>query len=156
MLSLKFPRTVKSWLPVLFWMSVIYWMSTDAFSADNTSRIIEPLLYFLFPGISRDAVVLVHGFIRKMSHVSEYFVLGLLLFRAFSEGSSSKEWSLRWAVWAVAAASFYALTDEFHQSFVSTRTASFSDVGIDVMGSLMAQLVNILMYSRRAGKKTVV
>ncbi len=150
----KYPQSVKYWLPVILWMLIIYFMSTGLFSADNTSHIFEPLLYYLFPGISRNSVTLLHELIRKAAHVTEYFVLGLLLFRAF-RSSSLQGWSLRWAVWSVAAVAFYALTDEFHQSFVSTRTASLFDVGIDVGGGLMAQLANLLM-SRRPGKKTMV
>ncbi len=136
-------------------MLVIYLMSTGLFSAEKTSRIVEPILYLVFPGISQDSVTLVHGLIRKMAHITEYFILGLLLFKAF-RGTSQQEWRLKWAVWAVAVAAFYALTDEFHQSFVATRTASVTDVSIDAVGAAMAQLVNIFTYRRRDEKKTVV
>jgi len=147
-------RLIKYWLPVCLWMLVIYWMSTGAFSSDNTSRIIEPLLYFLFPDISKESVSAAHVFIRKMGHVTEYFVLGLLLFRAF-RGTSQHQWNIRWAILAASAAAFYALTDEYHQSFVSTRTASLSDVGIDSAGAVLSQLIVALYCRWRTGRKSV-
>ncbi|MGD0662387.1 MAG: VanZ family protein [Syntrophorhabdales bacterium] len=38
--------------------------------------------------------------------------------------------------------------DEFHQSFVATRTASITDVGIDTAGGVFAQVVGVLRYRR--------
>jgi len=35
----------------------------------------------------------------------------------------------------------WAATDEFHQSLVPTRTASFMDVGIDTAGGILALFV---------------
>jgi VanZ family protein len=133
-------KHIKYWLPVIAWMGIIFYMSTDLFSSDNTSRIIEPILYFLFSGISPDDVVLLHWLIRKAGHVIEYFILGLLLFWAF-RGASLRVWQLSWTITAVVVVVFYALSDEFHQSFVGTRTASLFDAFIDSMGGILAQLV---------------
>jgi hypothetical protein len=66
-------------------------------------------------------------------HVAEYFILGLLFFRAF-RGNDPQGWRLRWAVCAVIGVVFYALGDEFHQSWIASRTSSLVDVGIDSMG----------------------
>ena len=35
---------------------------------------------------------------------------------------------------------FYALLDEYHQTFVFSRTASLVDVGIDSLGALTTQV----------------
>ncbi len=133
-------RAVKYWLPVVLSMGFIFWMSSGTFSYDNTSRFIEPIIHFLFPGMQQTDVELLHGSIRKAGHVTEYFILGFFLFRAF-RGPSSKRWSFRWAISAAVLSAVYAFTDEFHQSFVPTRTASFLDVGIDTAGGIMAQIV---------------
>ncbi len=151
MLNLNY---IKYWLPVIFWMGIIFCMSTDAFSSDNTSRIIGPMLYLLFPGMSPDDVALLHGLIRKAGHVGEYFVLGILLFRAF-RGASLQLWQLRWTIAALIIVVFYALSDEFHQSFVATRTASFFDAGIDSIGGILAQLVIVLWYHRCGNRRAV-
>ena len=130
-------------------MSVIFWMSTGMFSSENTSHIILPLIDYLFPSISPQTEELIHGLIRKTGHVAEYFILGLFLFRAF-RGESLQSWRLRWSIYAIIGVALYALSDEFHQSFVATRTASIVDVGIDSAGGALSQIVILLQGHRRA------
>jgi VanZ family protein len=122
-------------------MGFIFWMSTGTFSAENTSSIIEPILRFLVPAISQQSLDMIHGLIRKCGHFTEYFILGLLLFRAFRSGSVETK-TLRWAFFSIIIVIIYASSDEFHQSFVSTRTASVVDVGIDIAGGVIAQIIS--------------
>ncbi|MDD5542381.1 MAG: VanZ family protein [Acidobacteriia bacterium] len=144
---MSFKRQLIFWGPVLLWMAFIFWMSTGEFTTENTSRFIEPFLRFLLPGAAPHTIVVIHGFIRKCGHVTEYFVLGLLLFRAF-RGDSKDQTDWRWAAWAVVVLILYASSDEFHQSFVPGRTASPIDVGIDTVGGVIAQGVSMLMNRR--------
>ncbi len=123
-------------------------MSTESFSSENTSRIIEPILRFLMPSLLPEKAALVHGVIRKLGHVTEYFILGILLFRAFRSGSMELP-GLRWAFYSVLVVMLYAASDEFHQSFVSARTASLFDVGIDIGGGVLAQGVSVLRLGHR-------
>jgi VanZ family protein len=60
--------------------------------------------------------------LRKCAHVTEYAVLAFLLRRALS------------TPWAFAAAVGYAVTDEFHQTFVRGRHGAPRDVLIDSIG----------------------
>lgn len=129
-------------------MSFIFWMSTGTFSAQNTSLIIEPILHFLMPSISPENVAMIQGVIRKLGHVTEYFILGILLFRAFRGGSNELR-SMRWAFSSLLVVVLYAASDEFHQSFVPARTASLFDVGIDTLGGILAQGVNVLWHLSR-------
>jgi VanZ family protein len=75
---------------------------------------------------------------RKLAHVTEYAILSYFWFRAFNQGG--RTWSPRSAVWALAFSITYALLDEYHQTFVPSRTASLVDVGIDSLGALTAQV----------------
>jgi len=127
------------WLPVIIWMGVIFGMSTGMFSSDHTSRFIVPLLNFLFPQLSPHDVDLIHGLIRRAGHVTEYFILGVLLFRAF-RSDSPYPWRPRWTLYAIIAVVAYAMSDEFHQSFVGTRTASLIDISIDSAGGVLSQV----------------
>jgi VanZ family protein len=136
------------WLPVILWMSVTFLMSTGLFSSEHTSLIIGPLIHFLFPSATPHQFILIHGIVRKLAHVTEYFVLGLLLFRAFRSGSTRPD-TWRWAVSSLVVIAFYAATDEFHQTFVATRTPSIVDVGIDIIGGFLAQCVSLIWYRRR-------
>ena len=128
-------------------MGFIFWMSTGTFSADNTSLIVEPLLHLLMPSITPEQIQLVHGIIRKAGHVTEYFILGALLFRAF-RGDSKKMHGLRWSLASLLVVLLYAMSDEFHQSFVSTRTASIFDVGFDVLGGVLSQAAGFFWVFR--------
>ena len=67
--------------------------------------------------------------LRKLAHMVEYGVLALLWWRALRTRSPAPA-----AVVAVA----YAITDEFHQSFVAGRHGSPVDVLIDSAGVALA------------------
>jgi VanZ family protein len=138
-------RNLGFWVPVLLWMSVIFWMSTTAFSSQNTSLIIEPVLRFLDPSLSQHQVDLIHDVIRKAGHVTEYFVFGILLFRAF-RGSWTEKKMWQWALLSVAVIALYAASDELHQSFVATRTPSLLDVCIDTSAGILAQAAGMLWH----------
>ena len=131
-------RFLKYWLPVLAWMSLTFLLSTDVGSAANTSRFIEPFLRWLIPNISPEAVAKAHFFIRKAAHLAEYGVLGLMLWRALRQTRLGGKAPWKTAVAALVLSVAYAATDEFHQSFVPTRTASVRDVMIDTSGSLLS------------------
>jgi VanZ family protein len=138
----------KYWLPVMLWMCFIFWMSTETFSSQNTFSWIEMLVRIWVPKISSQEMGFIHALIRKAGHVIEYFVLGLLLFRTFRGGSVST-WNWRWSFFAVIVVALWAASDEFHQSFVPTRTASAVDVGIDIAGGILAQFVAALWHRCR-------
>jgi VanZ family protein len=136
---------VKRWLPVMLWLSFVFFMSTGTFSAENTFSVVRAVLDFLFPRLGPDQVAAIHGIIRKAAHVFEYFILGLLLLRAFRAGPRAG-WKWRWSLFAIVGVILWALGDEFHQSFVSTRTASMTDVAIDTVGGALAQFVGAFWH----------
>ena len=130
------------WIPPLVWMGLIFLGSTDLLAASHTSRFIEPLLRWLSWGWLRPTeIVQIHFFIRKTGHVCEYAILAALTWYAV-RGSSrpiTPDLPARserfFFCWALVVASLYAAGDEFHQSFVPTRTASVHDVMIDTAGA---------------------
>jgi VanZ family protein len=139
---------VEYWLPVVFWMAFIFWMSTETFSSENTFSWLEMVFGFLTQEISPQQLSLIHAVIRKAGHVTEYFVLGLLLFRSFC-GESTSSWNWRWSFFAVMVVVVWAASDEFHQSFLLTRTASAVDVAIDTAAGILAQFAGALWYRLR-------
>jgi VanZ family protein len=144
---MKFNQYLRFWVPVIVVMAFIFLMSTGTFSSENTTLVFGPLLQFLMPNISSQMVDLIHDVIRKCAHVGEYFILGAVLFRAFRGGSQdTRVW--HWVSYSVLLAVLYAASDELHQSFVATRTASSTDVAIDSAGAVLAQIVCVLAYFR--------
>jgi len=114
--------------------------STSEFSGENTSRIIGPLVLWLFPGTSDETLQIVHFIVRKLAHLTEYAIMGFLAARAFSTsfyGPLRRHWFLVALLLIV----IYSLLDEYHQSFVPSRTASIYDSMIDSVGGLAALVV---------------
>jgi VanZ family protein len=105
-------RLLWFWLPVFLWMAAIFYASS------LEGKDIPPIA----PGID------------KLFHFVEYFILGFLLFRAFSRSSDSPNLK-NILIASIFIASFYGATDEFHQRFVSGRTCDFFDFLIDMTGS---------------------
>jgi VanZ family protein len=96
LLKMNFMQKFKYWIPVIMTMVCINWMSTDTLSSRSTMHIIEPILRFFAPSLSRKEILVIHGMIRKAAHVIVYLILGILLFRAFRAGSHEQRlW--RWA-----------------------------------------------------------
>jgi VanZ family protein len=138
---------VKYWVPAIVWACVISTLSTDAFSSEHTSAFILPALRWLFPHSTPETIELMHGVIRKMAHLTEYFILGIFLMHGLR--GQDRGWKLRWAVWAIIIAAGYASFDEFHQSFVPSRTASTWDALLDTTGASVAQAVLWFLHLRK-------
>lgn len=134
--------------PVIGWMAVIFYASTGAFAAANTSRIIEPVLRFVYPAISREGLDFSHFLVRKAAHLTEYAILALLTARAFL-GSPGAILRRYWFPIALGVVAIYALSDEYHQSFEPTRTASIYDSMLDTTGGLIALIALGLVNSVR-------
>jgi VanZ family protein len=132
----KLPAFFKYWLPVLIWMAVIFTASSDTHSYEHSSRIVEPLLRWLFPHMPEPQIHTIHGVLRKCAHFAEYIVFAPLLWRAFRQPEKNHPcpWSWREARLTLLVVALYAASDEFHQSFVPTRTPRVHDVMIDTLG----------------------
>ena len=127
--------TFEYWTPIVIWLLCTYLFSTDMMSSNETSRFIEPILRFLLPGVSPSGIGFWHAVIRKLAHVTEYFILATFVYRALRfDGCGLMDAKLRTIVFVALA----ALLDEFHQSFVPSRTATIVDVGYDCLGGIWA------------------
>src|SRR5438128_11669667 len=124
---------IRNWLPIALWAALIFYFSTDQFSSSHTSQLLEPLLNWLFPGISPDRIASIHFAPRKLGHLSEYMVFAILLLRALPQ-DRGRRFNARHAAWTVEFVFVYTVRDELHQCIVACRTASFGDNLIVVFG----------------------
>ena len=139
-------RWLKNWWPALIWAVAISGFSTGAFTSEHTSLVIIPVLRWLLPHASPQTLEYIHHIIRKCAHLTEYFILSLLILRGIRAGRPGTRWA--WALATVAIVAGYASLDELHQSFVPGRTAAVTDVLIDTSGGIAGQLAAALMMRR--------
>lgn len=125
------------------WLIVIAIESTTWLSSEHTSRILYPLLHRLF-NLDFSQFEEVHFYIRKSGHVFGYGLLSLLLFRAWKQtlpAIDASKWKVRWAGIAVLGTALVASLDEWHQSFLPSRTGTVRDVILDTSAGIAAQLL---------------
>ena len=119
------------WVPPLAWMGLIFALSA------------QPDLHHA-PGPWLDTLL------KKAGHAAVYGVLAWLYQRAlrqrFGEGHTSA--TLRIA--SISLAMVYALSDEYHQTFVPGRNGRLFDVAVDVVGACAAMLLDWWLERRRA------
>ena len=114
------------WLPAIIWMAVIFYFSS-------------------LPNLQSGLPTAWDMILRKAAHIFEYLVLTLLIWlglrptKLFRFNKLQIVFILAW---------LYALSDEWHQSFVPTRDGNLFDVGIDSIGIV----IGIIILMRLAKK----
>jgi VanZ family protein len=139
-------HVLKAWIAAILWLIVIAIESTSYLSAHTTSRILYPVLHFLF-GLSHARFEHWHFYIRKGGHVFGYGLLSFLLFRAWREtlpAINNAKWTMRWATIAVIGTAVVASLDEWHQSYIPSRTGTPWDVLLDTSAGIVAQVLVLL------------
>jgi len=133
-------------IAALVWAALIFYLSTATFGEGASQSLLTRAVAFLHLTLSPAAFDIVHEVSRKLAHLAEYGIFGLLLYQSLpaSGGLSGKR---QRALWSVLAAAAYSLTDEFHQLFVPGRHASIVDCAIDSTGAAVAMLL-VLGYRR--------
>jgi len=150
----KSRRLIIDWVLLLAWMCLIFMGSTDLMSSEHTSRFLVPFLLWLRPNISMQTVMFIQLLVRKAGHVTEYAILAALLWRVLRHYFLLTRMSFwRPATAALVAAMIFATTDEFHQSFFPSRTATAHDVMIDIMGAIVGLLICWIFVRNRPAPK---
>jgi VanZ family protein len=137
--------------PLIIWAALIFIGSSNLLAASNTSMFLVRPLHWLLPQASDATLRVLHFIARKAGHFIEYAILALLAARAFR--TSARELLRSGWFWAsLFLVIGYSLTDEFHQSFVPSRTASIYDSMIDTLGGLTALALLSLRTRRKHGQ----
>jgi len=142
-------------MPAILWMTIIFLGSTDMLSAEHTSRFLVPFLRWIDPQISLAALNAIQVGVRKVGHLTEYAILAMLLWRALRSGT---RWQMKMSILFLVAAlacAIFAASDEFHQSFVPSRTSSPVDVMIDICGAFLGLTICLMFATRRRQNVTV-
>jgi VanZ family protein len=116
--------------------------STDSFSAEHTGSILWRIVHAVYGGISERHFDVLHFFVRKAAHFTFYGMLSVFAYYSWKATLPARRiWTFRWAGLAIATTFIAGSLDEFHQSFVPSRTASYHDVLLDVTGALFFQIL---------------
>ena len=131
---------MKRWIyrhgPMIVLMTAIFIVSSDLGSADHTrpvlASIVKRFLPWLAQRMSPQMIDITDFVIRKIAHVTEYAVLSLLVSRSLGIDVCSH---IKPRILVIVITALYALSDEFHQSFVPSRGATYIDVMWDTLGA---------------------
>jgi VanZ family protein len=144
------PRKLLAWLPTLLWLCTLAVFSSDMFSAEHTGSVLQKILHALFGTISPQRFQQVHFLVRKTAHFMSYGFLSALAFFSWRATLPARaRWSFRWASLALFMTLLAASLDEFHQTFVASRTGNFHDGLLDFSGALFFQMVIAIALLRR-------
>jgi len=131
---------VTLWVVTLAWAGMIFTLSTGTYGSSFSAWLLREFLRLLHLEVSPPTFVVLHFCLRKLAHLTEYGIFSSLLYGSLQRGRSL-EWRARTALRCVLIAGAYSLTDEFHQSLVPGRTASWMDCGIDTVGATLGMLL---------------
>jgi VanZ family protein len=135
-------------LAAILWMAVIFMFTQVPYSTGkNTSDTLQKLLVTLhISGVDHAVVEQLNFFVRKLTHITVFGFLAFLFFKSLEVYRFAYIFS--WILTVL-----YAMTDEYHQSFMPGRTASIKDVFLfDSVGAFLVLLVTFLIV-RKIGKK---
>jgi VanZ family protein len=103
-------------------------------------------------GVDFDRFMVWHHYLRKLGHFVGYFMLSLLLFRAWRATlprARASRWSISWARLSFFMTVLVASLDEWHQTFLPSRTGRWQDVVLDGSAALVAQILIWILNSFR-------
>jgi VanZ family protein len=144
------------WLPALLWLVMVAIFSSPRFSAGQTGVVLTTLLAWLDVKLSSAGMLVLHFAIRKSAHFIAYGVLSALFFRAVRGPLPDTMWRVSWALVALAICMVTASADEVNQSLTPGREGAVRDVMLDMAGALFAQLLILVAYLGKAGRRAKV
>jgi len=84
--------------------------------------------------------------LRKIAHFSLFFILALLLFFVIKPLTTKHV-----RILTITCCIIFAFMDEYHQVFISGRTARFTDIMIDTAGAICGMLLVMIATGIRRG-----
>ncbi len=124
---------------IIIWLLVIFLFSNQdgSTSTSLTNGILEKYLFF----VDSDIFFMI---IRKMAHITEYFILGILVLNFINEFKVDKK-----IIISILICFILASFDEFHQLFIPDRTGRLLDVFIDMIGASLGILILSLIKNHK-------
>jgi VanZ family protein len=152
--SRRFPW--REWAAGIVWLILIAIESTPWLSFQNTGHLLYQVVSSLLGSANASEISFVNAAMREVGHVTGYGVLSWLLFRAWRATLRSPDgpgWAISWSAVAFVMTAGVASLDEWHQTFLPSRTGSIHDVYLDSAAALIAQLLIFAFLRRRRSRR---
>jgi VanZ family protein len=137
---------ISAWWPVAVGIAVIVMESTEYLGAEYTSGPLRWLFESILGRFSNATWDIVHHLVRKTGHFFGYGFIGLAWLRAWWMTLPNSRF-LPDALLALLGTALVASADEWHQTFLPSRTGSAWDALLDCCGAITLQFV-VYMYFR--------
>ncbi|BFT70449.1 VanZ family protein [Paenibacillus sp. P36] len=149
-------------IAAVLWMAFIFFKSGQTYQQQTLRPLLEsklsgshllnysPHLAFTYDGQKlswQDPAGVIEFFIRKAGHVSEFALLTLLWILALLAKRVQVNMAL---LTSFIISILYAVTDEWHQTFIEGRTGHAIDVVVDSIGALLAVFLVLAVLGIRA------
>ena len=136
---------------LIAWMIIIFLFSNqDATKSQSTSDKVASIIIDTATSITNQKITKqekgkwienTRFVIRKLAHLTLYFILGILAYFTFQSYSVSHP-----LIYGICFCFLYACSDEIHQIFSSGRGPKILDVLIDTSGALLSNLILYCIY----------
>ena len=154
-------KKINSWILVIIWMIIIFMFSNmDTIKSNGTSKeMINKVVETTIETSNNIGIIeetpteeekqnIINNLnlpLRKIMHFTEYLILSLLLLNALTKTKIQNKYFITIIICFI-----YAITDEYHQTFIDGRTGQFIDVLIDTTGSILG----LIIYNKIIQKET--
>lgn len=139
-------------LPCLLWICLIFIFSHQPkYESEKYSQLVIWFLKLLHIDLNEWTMGGGTFLVRKLAHITEYFILFLLSFRFVKVFFPAKKIDFL-LIFCIFFCIFYASTDEFHQTFIFGRVGCVADVGVDSIGILIAAAVKKYSFKNPLSK----
>jgi VanZ family protein len=134
------------WAPPILWALAIMVMSGDFGASTNTYHLFEWVLK-TFTNLTPKTIEAIHIRFRQSLHVISYGILSVLWFRSLV--ATIPERLSASLILALVLTLGVSLIDEGHQYFVSSRTGTLRDVGLDMAGAVLFTFFTARYWKRK-------
>jgi VanZ family protein len=147
----EFEMNHRKWwtLATISWMIAIFFVTQlPYFTGENTSKVIQKVVVAEHktinntPNTDHTDVNKLNLIVRKATHIVVFGILAILMYKALETYRFAYIFS--WTLTVL-----YAITDEWHQSFMPGRVAAYWDVFFDSIGAFLALLLTYFFKKRR-------
>ena len=143
-------KKIISLILIILWMGFIFYLSSmdSSTSNDKSKSIVSNIVDKIDNNVLNKEVTTsknskfmenMNYLFRKLSHVSVYLALAILVFNYVIQLRKRK--ILMYDVITLIVCFIYACTDEYHQTFIVGRSGSIMDVLIDMIGVVIGCVI---------------